>query len=77
VQEASTPTGNIPVPPELATEFVTAIYRSVLGRDPDPDGMANYKNLYKGKPLPEAVARTIQGLLASREFRDKWLKLSS
>jgi len=46
--------------------FVTAVYRSVLGRDPEPGGQAYWTaKLTKGTPV-ESVARS---LVASTEYR--------
>lgn len=54
--------------PEQARELVTATFRAVLRREPDPSGLAAYQRLFLDRPLPEAVQRTVEGLLGSGEF---------
>lgn len=54
--------------PAAAEAAVTALYQELLGRDPDPDGLATYvKALLAGLPLDDL--REI--LMDSREYREK------
>jgi hypothetical protein len=62
------------MPEIIATpEDVTAAYRLVLGRDPDPDGFSDYVALMQEKPITtrQLLARFMNSpefLLATAEF---------
>ena len=55
-------------PPELAQELVSALFRSVLRREPDPGGLAAYQKLFLDRLLPEAIERVVGSLVGSDEF---------
>ncbi len=49
-------------------EFVTALYRCCLGREPDPNGLASWSDQISQHGDPTAV---LAGIMASEEFRIK------
>jgi hypothetical protein len=52
-------------------EMVTAAYKAVLGRAPDPGGLAAYSNCFKGVSTAAGVERVVSLLLKSKEFTEK------
>jgi hypothetical protein len=51
-----------------AEDFIAAVYRSVLRREPDPEGLAAYLLLFGEDPVTVSLERTILGLIESQEF---------
>lgn len=55
--------------PALSPEqFVIALYRSCLGREPDPEGLANWTGLIRQQGDPTVV---LAGIMASDEYRNR------
>jgi hypothetical protein len=48
---------------------ITRAYRELLGRDPDPDGLANYERLMRDRGFSERDLR--QSIMNSEEYRKK------
>jgi hypothetical protein len=62
----------LPIPtPVGADQLITAAYKAVLGRSPDPGGLRTYGNLFKDVSLPQGLERVVRGLLGSAEFLSK------
>ncbi|WP_141740070.1 SGNH/GDSL hydrolase family protein [Bosea sp. BIWAKO-01] len=57
---------------DLETELIAALYRSVLGRSPDPIGLMNFLGLFRpGRPVGQVVEQIVESLLKSEEFRKR------
>jgi len=51
-------------------QFVTLVYRNVLGRDPDPDGFAYWVGQLSSRRLPRS--QVMLGFSESPEYRQTW-----
>ena len=64
----------MPVAPPQASDFVTAAYRAILGRDPDPGGFEHYRNKFGGGLTETAIREMLSELLGSEEFASKFAR---
>ncbi len=56
--------------PALSPEqFVIALYRCCLGREPEPEGLAEWSRLIRQQSDPTVA---LAGIMASDEFRNHW-----
>lgn len=53
------------------TDFLTALYRGILNREPDALGLAGHAAELQAEPLPRAMVTAIRGFLGSEEYRAK------
>lgn len=53
----------------LSTIIVSALYRSILGREPDQGGLTAYSNLVDVQGIEEGTAYVANELLGSEEYR--------
>src|SRR3954447_15745105 len=51
--------------------FIEAVYRAILGREPDPEGLQGRSSYFRNADYPAGVERTIRALLGSPEFLAK------
>ena len=51
-----------------ADRFIAAVYRAILGREPDPGGLQGRSAYFRNNDYPARVERTIRALLGSAEF---------
>lgn len=58
----------VPRPANRYTDFVTKLYKNILYRDPDPQGLANWVNALNNGATGSEIAR---GFLTSAEFTNK------
>ena len=59
------------VAPAQSSDLVTAAYRAILGRDPDPGGFAHYRNKFADGLTETAIREMLSELLRSEEFATK------
>jgi uncharacterized protein DUF4214 len=59
---------------EQAADLITAAYRALLGREPDPDGFNHYMRMLANGVTEPAIRETLAGLVGSAEFADKFAK---
>jgi hypothetical protein len=58
-----------------ASDLVTAAYRAILGRDPDPGGFEHFRNKFAGGLTETAIREMLTDLLASEEFASKFARI--
>lgn len=58
--------GNSPPAADSAEEVINGLYKGLLGREPDPTGMAHWKSVWSTTPDIAVIAA---GIVGSEEFR--------
>lgn len=56
---------------DLSTIIVSALYRSILGREPDQNGLTAYSNLVDVRGIEEGTAYVAMELISSEEYRSR------
>jgi glycosyltransferase involved in cell wall biosynthesis len=58
----------MPISEPESVAIITAAYRAILAREPDPDGLTAYAALFNGRDTHDAFQKILEGLLGSAEF---------
>lgn len=69
---ASKPGGSV-----TASDIVNALYRAILRRPADPGGLVQYSLMFDSLPLPQAIQKSAEDLLKSREFLNRIARVLS